>query len=98
MNSPTLFDGMHAAQAHAERQQPGWTELALAFLQRFPLAEFIAEDVAKAARGFLPDPPDSRAWGAVFNTARRRKLIEKTGAYRGAVTSNGSPKPVWRKA
>ena len=98
---PTLFDGMEQAAAHADREEPGWTDRALGFLLVYGdlQAEFISEDVARWAHANgLPDPTDSRAWGAVFNRASRRGLIHKTGGFRAAVTSNGSPKPVWRKA
>lgn len=50
----------------------------------------------RASTGRVADPPDTRAWGAVFHAASRKGLIVKTGEYRAAVTSNGSPKPVWK--
>lgn len=31
-------------------------------------------------------------------TAVRRRVIEKTGKYESAASSNGSPKPVYRRA
>ena len=46
----------------------------------------------------LPQPPDARAWGTVTRQAVARGIIVRTGGYRAAVSSNGSPKPLYRKA
>ena len=46
----------------------------------------------------LPKPPDARAWGSVTRQAVACGIIVRTGGYRAAVSSNGSPKPLYRKA
>ena len=69
---PTLFDGMDQAAAHADREEPGWTDRALAYLLDFAgiQAEFIGEDVARwAHENGLPSPTDSRAWGYTHYSA-----------------------------
>lgn len=59
---------------------------------------FLAEDVRAyaEARGFA-HPPDGRAWGVVFQSAARERLIRKDG-YAPAKSSNLSPKVRWAPA
>lgn len=56
---------------------------------------FLAEDMRGfAERHGFEAPPDGRAWGAVFRSAARAKLIRKVG-YAPAQSSNLSPKCQW---
>ena len=59
---------------------------------------FMAEDVRQYAEthGFA-FPPDGRAWGVVFQSAARDRLIVKVG-YAPAKSSNLSPKVQWKPA
>lgn len=91
-------DGMGRSSARAGST---WVTAALATIQRAIherlLDEpFLGEEFRLIAydRYHLPRPPDERAWGAVFNVAARRGLIERRG-YRQAISSNLSPKPLW---
>lgn len=46
----------------------------------------------------LPDGADARAWGYITRRAINMGMIEKTGEYEPAASSNGSPKPLYRYA
>lgn len=91
-------EGMARSVARADRVEPTWSSDALRFLTAFARIHdaFIGEEVVEAARDVISAPPDSRAWGSVFQTASRRGIIHKTGQFRPARSSNLSPKPVWR--
>jgi hypothetical protein len=89
--------GIQRAADHAEREAPGWGEIAFAFLERFAAESaypFLAEQVVEAAQGVVPPAPDGRAWGGIFQKASRRKVIRRVG-YAPARTSNASCKPLW---
>lgn len=90
-------EGMASVEAHANEEIPEWSEYAFVFLMHFARGhkEFRIEEVRTAAIGFVPPPPDSRAWGPVVQRAAREGFIKVCG-YAPAATSNGSPKPVWR--
>jgi hypothetical protein len=70
-----------AIESVADKAGAAWTELAFEFLRRYAVrnALFTPEDVtdAMAIEG-QPQPHDLRAWGAVYQRARRAKLIEKS--------------------
>lgn len=95
--------GMTSAADHADREVGDWRGKAAAALRAYivearrqNILTFMAED----ARGWaekrgLPTPPDKRAWGAVISKASRAGFIEKAG-YAPAVSSNSSPKCLWR--
>lgn len=93
--------GMALAADKADRDNPGWSEGALVALERYiaahPDASFIAEQVREWAEDLeLIEPPENaKAWGQVFRTAARRKVIERIG-YAPARSSNLSPKCLWR--
>lgn len=92
-----------AAADRADRQSsPRWSDSALVILRAYCKGRsgehFMAEDVVAYAKSVgLPDPPDRRAWGAVFQRAKREGVIVPDG-FAGAETSNGSPKVRWRVA
>jgi len=57
---------------------------------------FLAEDAREhAERNGLSVPPDGRAWGIVFQTAKRRGIIKAIG-YAPSRSSNLSPKVQWK--
>ena len=95
--------GMARAQLGAERKEPGWTENAVNLLRAFADRQdepFLAETFVRHCEGppgLLPAPKDGRAWGPVFQVAARRGFVVRAG-YAPAVTSNLSPKPLWRRA
>lgn len=91
-------DGIDRAGEHAGAV---WKRRATGYLLEylatpFRCTIFLAEDVREFAKG-LEDPPDPRAWGAVFRDAARKGLIVKMG-YMPAKSSNLSPKVAWRAA
>lgn len=100
--------GASRAVAHAERVQADWQARATQMVARFAGAKaaynhpdhepWLAEEArAYAEREGVPPPPDGRAWGAVMQACRRAGLIVPCG-YAPAVSSNGSPKTMWKRA
>jgi hypothetical protein len=91
---------MRRARRHAEKITKSWRLLGMVALEKF-LSErrwepFLAEQfVDWCKKNEVPLPPDGRAWGSVIASARRLKIIVKVG-WRGAATSNLSPKPLWQ--
>lgn len=73
--------GMQRAEDHAERVSAGWKVRAAEFLNSYALRHktFTAETVIGASAGVVPNPPDSRAWGAVFARAARAGIITLDG-------------------
>lgn len=89
-------DGIQRAGDHAG---DAWKKAARGYLLEYLSHrrrgdDFLAEMVRDFAVG-LALPPDGRAWGAVFQSAARERLIEKVG-YAPAKSSNLSPKVLWR--
>lgn len=88
----------------ARRSGNDWQEAALDRL-RFYLQTngepFLAEHFIKIAMERkcppLSAPPDARAFGAVMQTAFRKKIIRKVG-YAPANSSNRSPKTLWQRS
>lgn len=85
----------------ARKSGEDWQQAALDRLRMYLRAwelPFLTEDFSHwaLANDFRP-PHDGRAWGAVMQTAARRKLIRKVG-YRAAKTSNLSPKVLWQRS
>lgn len=102
--APTLFDpdalehGHRAAELAASRADADWRYHAEWLIRTMPEGrEFLAEEIAQgcAAGGFRTE--DARALGGVILAARRDGLIEATGRFARAATSNGQPKAVWRR-
>ena len=93
--------GIQRGLTHAEQERLGWKLLALQALGRF-LGErgdipFLAEVFRIYARkNHVPDPPDARAWGAVMTAAKKEGMVESCG-YAPALTSNLSPKVLWKR-
>lgn len=85
----------------AQKEMANWRRLAMTALRDF-LAQrgehpFLTEAFRMFARGHgVPDPPDARTWGGVMTAAKKEKLIESVGFDR-ALTSNLSPKVLWKR-
>ena len=76
--------GIAQAMANADTHDVLWSEQAQQYLLEFLLASegaaFLAEDVrAYAHKRGISTPPDPRAWGGVFQGARKRGLIRGAG-------------------
>ncbi len=95
--------GMSRAVEHADEVHGDWSDMAMEMLREYADAmedrPFMAEQVRNWARtypGWI-DPPDKRAWGAVFTRAAKAGHIVKLG-YAPAKSSNLSPKVLWGRA
>lgn len=99
--------GIERAADRAERASPGWIDQAaeklrdaMLLLHNTRLAEQATIETLRtwAVMGGLQAPPDARAWGHVTRLAVRLGYLERIpGAYAPAASSNGSPKPLYRK-
>lgn len=94
--------GMSSSAEHAENVMPGWQDevvravIGSVYLQNEP------EWTMHHARQWLyacglPIPAEERAWGAATVRLIREGIIEKTGQYAPAASSNGSAKPLYRR-
>lgn len=88
-------DGIQRSAEHAgEAWRRGARGYPLEYLA-FHDGPFMAEDVREYAEGHgFQKPPDGRAWGIIFKSAARERLIFKAG-YAPAKSSNLSPKVQW---
>ena len=93
--------GHAAGDACARKAGSEWVEEAVSFVAIFATIadhrDFTMEEL-RTSFTIIPPPPDARAWGSVTRQAVARGIIVRTGGYRAAVSSNGSPKPLYRKA
>jgi hypothetical protein len=97
--------GAERAAGRAERVVPGWIDSAAEAVRDFVrhnllgmTGEFTIEVARRwAADMGLQDPPDGRAWGHVTRRAVQLGIIEPTGGYAPAASSNGSPKRLYRR-
>lgn len=88
--------GMQAAADRADRTEPGWTDDALqavALVVRGLPGEFTFETVRHLCEtgGYVTEPPDKRAWGAVTRKAIKAKIIAPTGNYAPRLSGNCTP-------
>jgi hypothetical protein len=97
--------GIERAARKADRASPEWVDKAAEMLRigacilgaQLP-GEFTVEHLRALTDKALPQPPDKRAWGAATRVATSRGFIERIpGRYAAAASSNGSPKPLYRK-
>lgn len=93
--------GMARAAQHAEKDAPGWVQVAAEAIHQHAIAVFPAgfttEEARAAIENTIPRPPELRAWGAVTRICKKRRYIEPVpGETRAAASSNGSPKQVYR--
>lgn len=90
-----------AAADRADRAIEGWTLMAVDAMRRFAAAQtglFTIEMARMVLERELPKPTDGRAWGKVTTMAKRAEYIEPVrNTYFPAASSNGSPKPVYRR-
>lgn len=98
--------GAERAAGKAERIAPGWIDRATEAVRRYATrhvyrsdepSEFTIERVREFMAGSIEDPPDGRAWGHVTRRAVQLGIIEPTGGYAPAASSNGSPKRLYRR-
>lgn len=98
----TAERGIASSAAHAGSE---WVESAVHYVAWFWQSAFrcrgdvyTVEQMREWAKAKgLPDSPDARSWGAVTRAAIRQGVIEPTGGYAPARSSNGSPKRLYRR-
>ena len=95
-------EGMHKAEAHAERESPEWSIRARSYLERYIFQirpeRLIAPSVRKWAEdNGLEPPPSNYAWGGVFLGASRAGLLIADGfqSYGDGIMHTQSVR-VWR--
>ena len=99
--------GIERSAANADRLTAGWVDQAANVLrigacmleaQGALFSEFTIERIRAMTGNAVPKPPDERAWGAATRVATSRGYIERIpGKFAAAASSNGSPKPMYRK-
>lgn len=84
----------------AEREIPGWIAKAVAAVGVFARGQhgmFTMETCRWVIQQNLEQPNELRSWGQVTQQARKAGFIVKTNQSSPAYSSNGSPKPMWKK-
>lgn len=97
--------GIERSARKAERLAPGWVEKAAEMLRIGACildgqlqTNFTIEELRTLVDKAIAQPPDGRAWGAATRQAVACGFIERVpGAFRAAASSNGAPKPCYRK-
>ena len=93
--------GIERAAAKTHRVDPAWIEEAIGDLRAalhfnvLPF-NFTIEDARFHCRD-LPPGCDGRVWGHITRQAVKLGIIEATGQYAPAASSNGSPKMLYRR-
>lgn len=91
--------GIKKAVLHAESVFESWQDKAYDFLLSYirQNSEFMTEQVRKASKGVVPEPPSARAWGGVVVRAAKTGLISRNG-YRAVsnVKAHRTPATVWK--
>lgn len=93
--------GISRAARKAGKLEHGWVastvEEVRAFVRAQPAtALFTIEDARVACRP-MPMGADARAWGQVTRRAKALGIISPTNQMKPAASSNGSPKPLYRR-
>lgn len=90
MNTQTSIDfsktvterAMKRAELHANQVHENWSDQVYAlltwFVERTP-TPFMAEDFRADIKGLVPEPPTTRAFGAIMVRAAQAGLIRKVG-------------------
>lgn len=93
--------GIQRAADATERTEAGWCEKATERMREFARAQAGVFTIELARLAFAKDltpPADLRTWGNVTRLAVSRGYIERVhGEFFSAASSNGSPKPVYRR-
>jgi hypothetical protein len=90
--------GMSQAADAADRNIPGWTNMAFEFLVDFARSHdrFISEDVSDASKKTnFPQPHTDRAWGSVYRRAIKENIIIQDGIGRSR-RRHASVCPYWK--
>jgi len=73
--------GINESFNNAQNKNESWGASAYSFLLEYIKnhKRFMAEDVRVASEGIVPEPPNKRAWGAIFVMAKRDNIIKSIG-------------------
>jgi hypothetical protein len=92
--------GITRSADHADAVHDGWVDDAVESLRKaitlFPQGSDFTIEQARQKITTLPEPPDLRAWGAVTRRAVKLGYVIKTNNFRTAISSNNSPKPLYK--
>lgn len=91
--------GIATAQAHAERERPGWSDQAYDYLLAYAArgGQFVAPDVRRTFQG--PPAPTAFAWGGVFRRAAcAGKIVRRGTTTYGDATMHTQNVAVWEGA
>ena len=91
--------GIAHAVGAAEIKNPNWSRIAMGYISKFPLSEFMTEELRVWAHAEgLERPPNSRAWGGVIHRAVSKKIIRRVG-FRNVRNpkAHSTVASVWRK-
>lgn len=94
-------EGMERAERRAERAAPGFAEGAYRFLCGYAQTHstpFSSEDAVEVARCIGLIPPDARAWGGVFQRARRAGVIRQSNETYPRRNGHGTRAFKWERA
>lgn len=92
--------GMDRAARRQAKLHSEWCAEALEALRRFARSQagyFTVEQARSVLEQEIPAPQDGRAWGRVVQDAARLGYIVKTPLSAPTVSSNASPKPLWKR-
>jgi hypothetical protein len=85
---------------HADRVRAEWSANAFQLFKLYahwnPGKPFLTEDVREFARTMdHPEPPDSRAWGAVAVKAYKQGFVKRAGYAAAGAQAHGRPSTLW---
>jgi hypothetical protein len=94
--------GIASSAAHAGKE---WQDQAVAAARLFLRWNtrrnaddwFTIEDCRLWCSSRIDSPPDLRSWGAVTRRLKTEGIISPCGFFSAANSSNGSPKPLYRR-
>lgn len=93
--------GMERAAGAVQRDMPGWVEDAVDALRRFVRSQvgvFSIEQARAVIGPELPEVVEQRVWGKVTQLAAQRGFIAPVArTFIPAASSNGCPKPAWKR-
>lgn len=77
-------EGIRRAKEHADDVEPRWSDQAyeavMNWVRQQPAGTtFVAFDVRERVRGVVPEPPNLRAWGSVFQRVIRSGAVKFAG-------------------
>lgn len=97
-------EGIDRAVAHAERDVPGWADVAFEFVKLHAIRNrgkrFTGYEIVQAALAYgVPKPPTDKAFGGPIQRASRAGVIRKVGTVPDPNPErHGSDVPLWEAA